>query len=234
MPKSRHINRFDMTDPVPNDTSVEVVLDNRKLILLFGLLMALCIVFFVLGFVEGKRQGAKLEADKATRAQLNTPAASEPSPAGENPAAKPMGERPVREQLEWYKNVNQKTQPVTRLPEPDTTSTSAPSGVKVPSPPEKDKLSSKSKAPNLKSTPPPLVSSRTTYSLQIGAFRQRQEATTAVSALGAKGYTCIITPPTSGDPYYRLKVGHFDSRAEAVAMQLKLKKDGFATLIKTN
>lgn len=221
-----------MTERAPSDTSVEVVLDNRKLILVFAVLMALCIVFFVLGFVEGKRQGAKLEADKTTRTRRNTPAVLEPeaSAAGENSAAKPMRERPVREQLDWYKHVNQKTQPITKLP----TSTSAPSGVKVPSAPEKDKFSGRSKATNLKSPAQPVVSSHTTYSLQIGAFRQRKEAATAVSALGAKGYTCIITPPASGDSYYRLKVGQFDSRADAIALQLKLKKDGFATLIKAN
>lgn len=225
-----------MTERFPSDTSVEVVLDNRKLILVFGVLMALCIVFFVLGFVEGKRQGAKLEADKITRARLNTPAVSEPDArsAGENSAAKPIEERPVRDQLDWYKNVNQKTTPVTKLPVPDSPVTSPPSAAKAPSPPEKGKFSGTSKAANLKSPPQPRVSSRTTYSLQIGAFRQRQEAATAVSALGAKGYTCIITPPSPGDLYYRLKVGHFDSRADAIAMQLKLKKDGFATLIKAN
>jgi cell division protein FtsN len=236
MPKSRHINRFDMTDRVPIDTSVEVVLDNRKLILVFGVLIALCIVFFVLGFVEGKRQGAKLEADKITRARLDTPAFSEPeaNAGGENSSAKPMVERPVRDELNWYKNLNQKAQPVTTLPAPDSPVTSAPSKAKGPSSPEKDKFSGRSKAPNLKSPPQPLVSRRATYSLQIGAFRQRKEAATAVSALGAKGYTCIITPPTAGDSYYRLKVGQFDSRADAIAMQLKLKKDGFVTLIKTN
>src|SRR5687768_9181718 len=173
-----------MTDRVPSDTSVEVVLDNRKLILIFGVLMALCIVFFVLGFVEGKRQGAKLEADKTTRARLNTPAVSEPEarPAGENSAAKPTEERPVREQLDWYKNVNQKTPPVPKLPVPDSPVVSPPPAAKGPYSPEKDKFSGMSKAANRKSPPQPRVSSRTTYSLQIGAFRQRQEAATAVSA----------------------------------------------------
>ena len=225
-----------MTDRAPSDTSVEFVLDNRKLILVFAILMTLCIVFFVLGFVEGKRQGAKLEADKTARARLSEPVVSEPEArvAEENSAAKAVEERPVREQLDWYKNVNQKTQPPTKLPVPDSAVTPAPSSVKAPASPEKDKLTGRSKVPSLKSVSSPVVSSRTTYSLQIGAFRQRQEATTAVSALGAKGYTCIITPPASGDPYYRLKVGQFDSRADAIAMQLKLKKDGFVTLIKTN
>ena len=224
-----------MTDRAPSDTSVEFVLDNRKLILVFAVLMALCTVFFVLGFVEGKRQGAKLEADKTTRARLNTPAVSEPeaNAASGNSAAKPMAERPVRVQLDWYKNVNQKSQPATMLPAPDSTGTTA-SEVKDRTSPEKEKFSSSSKAPSPKSPPRPTISSHTTYSLQIGAFRQRQEATTAASALKAKGYACIVSPPTPGESYYRLKVGQFNSRADAIAMQLKLKKDGFATLIKTN
>ena len=225
-----------MTDHAPSDTSVEFVLDNRKLILVFAVLMALCTVFFVLGFVEGKRQGAKLEADKITRERLNAPAISEPeaNAASGNSAAKPTAERPVREQLDWYKNVNQKSQPAVMLPAPDSTGAAPPSEVKDRTPPEKEKFSSGSKATTSKAPPRPGISSHTTYSLQIGAFRQRQEAATAASALKAKGYICIVSPPTAGESYYRLKVGQFDSRADAIAMQLKLKKDGFATLIKAN
>ena len=51
--------------------------------------------------------------------------------------------------------------------------------------------------------------------------------------LKSKGYESTIEPSIPRSLYH-LKVGRFDSRAEAAAMELKLKRDGFSTLIKKN
>jgi hypothetical protein len=45
-----------MTDREP-EAGHELVLDNRKLIIAFAVLIAICGAFFVLGFMEGRRQG---------------------------------------------------------------------------------------------------------------------------------------------------------------------------------
>jgi cell division protein FtsN len=49
--------------------------------------------------------------------------------------------------------------------------------------------------------------------------------------LKSKGYEFTIEP-SSTQELYQVKVGRFDSRDEAAAMELKLKRDGFSTLIK--
>ena len=68
----------------------------------------------------------------------------------------------------------------------------------------------------------------------MGAFRQRREAEAKAAALKARNYDYVIEPTEGSEPLFMLKVGRFESRAEAVATQLRLKRDGFSTFIKTN
>jgi cell division protein FtsN len=72
------------------------------------------------------------------------------------------------------------------------------------------------------------------YSVQVGAFRQKQQVDNKADLLRSKGFDCRIEDPVSAEGLYLLKVGKFKSRAEAVAMQLRLKKSGFSSFIKTN
>jgi cell division protein FtsN len=72
------------------------------------------------------------------------------------------------------------------------------------------------------------------YSVQVGAFRQAEQAASRASALKARGYPCNLIPPGGTNELYLVTVGAFDSRADAVAMQLRLKKDGFSSFIKTS
>ena len=62
--------------------------------------------------------------------------------------------------------------------------------------------------------------------MQVGAFRQRQQAEVKAKLLRSKGFDCRIEVPQSSEALYLLKVGQFKSRAEAVAVQLRLKKNG--------
>ena len=74
-------------DKRSRDAGTELILDNRKLILAFGALAVVCGAFFVLGFIEGKRQGIQLgmnmsAATNPPEQALNTsrPAGSESDP----------------------------------------------------------------------------------------------------------------------------------------------------------
>jgi cell division protein FtsN len=51
--------------------------------------------------------------------------------------------------------------------------------------------------------------------------------------LRSKGFDCRIEVPQSSEDLYLLKVGQFKSRAEAVEVQLRLKKNGIGSFIKT-
>ncbi|PYV09402.1 MAG: hypothetical protein DMG07_23285 [Acidobacteria bacterium] len=211
------------------DSGVDLVLDNRKLILGFGILMVLCGAFFVLGFVEGKRQAARpapeTAPDAASRADPTRPASV--SAAGTAGVATPNGpeDAALREQLQWYRNVKPGSEAPKHQPGVPGADKPAAPAVVAPAP------SSPAPPP---AAPPLPAPSRPTYSVQIGAFRQLKEAEAKAAMVKAKGYRCVIEPPREADGLYLLKVGRYEARADAVAMRHRLKKDGFSTLIKSN
>jgi DedD protein len=234
-------------DSRSQQSGTEYVLDNRKLIVGFLLFSVACGAFFAIGFMEGKRQcvqapqpGAAPEANPSAR-QTNSPAAS-----GSSPAADPQSS--MRERLEWYKNVQGggADKPSGAAESPEKAAAPAAKIVDVPparpatkETPAADKAAA-AKAPPAsdtaaKKTPPPAgKAAKSSYTVQVGAFTQRHEADLKVDALKAKGFSSIVEEPKPPDQFFRVKVGRFDTRAEAVAMQRKLQKAGFICIIKTD
>ncbi|MBN1569670.1 MAG: SPOR domain-containing protein [Acidobacteria bacterium] len=203
-----------------SDSGYELVLDNRKLIITFAVVVLICGCFFVVGFMEGKRQGyqagSQVAAETAMKLIPDEPEPSE-SPAAGKEAAKAADEQTEDHTLEWYKNVNERE---------GKRETAKPS---VASPPAKAAA-----APIIKPSAPVTASKAASYSVQVGAFKQKEQAETRAAQLRAKGFEGRIEPPDSSDGLFLLKVGRFKSRAEAVAMQLRLKKSGISSFIKTN
>jgi cell division protein FtsN len=68
----------------------------------------------------------------------------------------------------------------------------------------------------------------------VGAFRQQKEAQIKAAELNSRGYNAAIDPPESPGGFYLLKVGRYATRAEAVAMQSRLRKAGYDSFIKTS
>ncbi len=209
------------------DSGREFVFDSRKLIVAFGLLIAICGCFYVIGFVEGKRQGMQAGVEQAA---LTAPVGRQEKtsqPVGKtatDSARKTPGDRPVPEQLEWYKSVGKSGE--TGVEHTPATAHEESSGSEK-SPKAKESVKSATQ----------LAAGKTLaagYSVQVGAFRLLKEAESKAEMLKAKGYAFTIDPPTGPNQLYLLKVGKFESRADAAAMQLRLKKDGFATFIKAN
>jgi len=207
------------------DGGLQFVLDNRRLILGFGLLIVLCGGFFVLGFVEGKRQGGQVPGVAGNPDAPPLSEAATPRIPGAGSASAP-DDKTVRERLDWYNQVG-----------------AAPGGTnreKAPAPgaggPEAAAADARGDSPSgaraRPSAAPPGGSA--SYTVQVGAFRQRKEAEAKAAMLKARGYEYTIEPPSSPDQLFLLKVGRFASRAEAVALQLKLRRDGFPTFVKSN
>jgi cell division protein FtsN len=194
-------------------------LDNRKLVVAFVVLILICGCFFVVGFVEGKRQGyqagslAAVESASKRAPSGATETESRPAAAADSeaPAAK---EDVEKQQLNWYKNVSGQEQknrikPLPREP--------------APAPRKEPVKPAASSAPGATSG----------YTVQVGAFRQRQQVEAKAKLLRSQGFDCRIEVPQSSEDLYLLKVGRFKSRAEAAAMQLRLNKSGFSSFIKT-
>jgi cell division protein FtsN len=206
------------------EAGFEFVLDNRKLILAFFLLIVVCGGFFVIGFVEGKRQaagaGTAAPADAVLQAAKTPPAGTTDDRA--DAEATPDPGPSVREQLDWYKRVN-KAETASGLEPAADPARAVVETAEKPKPPVPAPASE-----------PARLTARTSYSVQVGAFRQLREAEAKASILKKKGYDYTIEPPATEGQLFLLKVGRYDSRPEAHRMQLRLKKDGFASFIKAN
>jgi cell division protein FtsN len=212
------------------ELGTELVLDNRKLILGFVLLVALCGACFIIGFMEGKRQAiqAKVEAI-APGSLVPTPSEIPSSTAAKIPGkateAAPAKDQTVRDPLDWYKNVQRgdaepgKPAPKTKVVPPAQTSAATVTPTRGNNPP----------APEV-----PVPAAKVSYSVQVGAFRQLKAAEAKVSDVKAKGFECVIEPPKAPNQLYLVKVGKFVARADAVAMQRKLANAGFSCIIKPN
>ena len=71
------------------------------------------------------------------------------------------------------------------------------------------------------------------YTIQVGAFRTELAARQVLQQLSEKSHSGRIDPTTAGaDGLYRVSVGDFASRNEALQVQTRLKADGFPTFIK--
>lgn len=68
------------------------------------------------------------------------------------------------------------------------------------------------------------------YRVQVGAFRDRQNADNLNYELEAKGYPSFIM---AGDGLYRVQVGAFRQLDNAVAMERRLRRDGYNTMLTT-
>jgi cell division protein FtsN len=193
----------------------ELVLDNRKLIVAFVVAIAICGLFFVWGYSTGKRQGKIAALNTAAGPAVEEPQVPVNEPGGDDTKAPAV--EPEEEQLEWYQSVNKKT--------------NEPAGIEAPEsePPPVEK-----KEPAVPREAPRAASASVTYSVQLGAFKHKLEADAHAQNIQAKGFDTRVELPTASQPLYLVKVGRFNTRAEAVAVQLRLKKSGFNCFVKTN
>lgn len=216
------------------DSGTEFVLDNRKLIITFLVLVVVCGAFFVIGFMEGKRQAVPTRIERVS----SEPAGGTGSASGRPDAKvadqptdrKAIEDRSGSAQQEWYKNAQAK-ESGQQKPNPAAEVTKS-----APLPPAKK--TAVAQPPAAKGTATAELQSmvpaaNVTYTVQVGAFKQKQEADTQAAALKAKGYLCVIDFKAA-EQLYRVKVGRFDTRADAKAVQLQLNRDGFGSIIKVN
>lgn len=227
-------------DPRGHESGTEFVLDNRKLIIAFLLLIVACGAFFVIGYMEGKRQLAQAPAQTPQPAAESTPANPQPDSEAKNasaPTPQSGGDLriAIRDQLNWYKNV-QKGNPGSAAGVPVTAATTPPGSDKsVEATASKAAIrETPATAAAPKSATPAAKTGKTSYTVQVGAFTRLREAELNADALKSKGFTPFIEEPISPDQFFRVKVGRFDTRAEAVAMQNKLRNAGYFAIIKTN
>ena len=189
----------------------EITLGTGKMLALFFGLVALCAVFFGMGFSLGKNSvrpdGGDLQAVTG-------------SSGGVRPAAvKPTGPRPPSD-LTFYKAVGQKD-PDAQLA---TNTAAAPSSANA-----------ASKAPLADSdAPPPDPTATPTlngYYVQVAAVSKQEDAEALVEALKKKQYAAFAAN-TPGDKLFHVQVGPFSDIKDAESARAKLVNDGYNPILK--
>ncbi|MBS1853161.1 MAG: SPOR domain-containing protein [Acidobacteria bacterium] len=189
----------------------EITLGTGKLLLLFFGLVALCALFFGLGFTLGKGAARPALADTSPPSG----AASNTRPSAEKaPAASPTSG------MGFYKAVEEKDpNPVLTTP------------VAVNNPKDANSLPQADAAGKTADpvSPPPV--SGTGYFVQVAAVSKQEDAESLVDALKKKQYPAFSAAGPA-DKLFRVQVGPYGDIKEAEAIRAKLTGDGYSPILK--
>jgi DedD protein len=188
----------------------EITLGTAKLLGLFFGLVAVCAVFFALGYTLGRKSEVGLAATGGVTAPQTLSNASKPA---SSPPSQPMT---------FYKSVEQKD--ANSLPSADTT---ANSGAQTAS-------DSSSSAPSSNTSLPDPMSALpgASYFVQVAAVSKQEDAEALVDALKKKQYPAFIAATSSADKLFHVQVGPFSDGKEAEGMRTRLINDGYSPILK--
>ncbi len=198
---------------VSEDT--EITLGTGKMLALFFGLVALCALFFGIGFSLGKNSARP----NGGEVQAATTSSSAVRPT----AVKPTNPHPPSD-LTFYKAVGQKD-PDTQLAPTTVAASSTPSA--TPSAPSKA-VASDNDAPPPDPTGAPTLNS---YWVQVAAVSKQEDAQALVDALKKKQYAAFAAN-TPGDKLFHVQVGPFADIKEAEGARGKLVSDGYNPILK--
>jgi len=193
----------------------EITLGTGRLLALFFGVVAICAVFFALGYTLGRKSEPVGAASTGTSPQTPTNA----SKPGSAPAS---GSVPA---MTFYKSVEQKEPNPELTPAADaktgdtkteTAAAPAPSPAE-PSPGTTD------------STAAPVTNG---YFVQVAAVSKQDDAEALVEALKKKDYPAFVAPAAGADKFFRVQLGPFAEIKDAEALRSKLIADGYNPILK--
>ena len=191
---------------VSEDT--EITLGTGKMLVLFFGLVALCAVFFGMGYSLGK-SSAKPMGDVQ---------AAVSGPSSIRPTAVKAAEPHAPSDLTFYKAVGQKD-PNAALTEKPADASANPVAKSVPAegdaPPD----------------PTALVSGQNNYFVQVAAVSKQEDADALVDALKKKQYAAFAAN-APGDKLFHVQVGPFSDIKDAESARGQLVKDGYNPILK--
>ncbi|TAM80219.1 MAG: SPOR domain-containing protein [Acidobacteria bacterium] len=206
----------------------------RQLVLMFLAAVAVCAVFFSLGFVVGYNRAPS----KTAPATENVSASGEIPPTV-NPAA--GSSNPSSPQSMETENLSQGSASVPP-PERPRPLMSEPAANVQPLATETPKVTTPkvvtrnkpAAAPRSQSAAPPSISSGAHFAVQVMASKTRIDAENLVKLLKSRGYPVHILTPDQAharDKLYRVQVGPFMTRVAADATRDKLVGEGFRPFV---
>jgi len=183
----------------------EITLGTGKMLFLFFGLVALCAVFFAMGFSLGKNSVKPTFAD--------VPATSSTAQTGPRPSAVKTDAAAPASDMTFYKAVEKKDGDQ-QLSPPETALDSAPSADGA--------------APH----PDPVAAVSTNgYYVQVAAVSKQEDAEALVDALKKKQYPAFSNSGT-GDKLFHVQVGPYADVKDAESTRAKLVGDGYNPILK--
>jgi len=190
---------------VSEDT--EITLGTGKMLILFFGLVALCAVFFGMGYSLGKNS-AKSVGDAQAAAGVS---------ASTRPTAVKAPEPHAPSDLTFYKAVGQKD------PNAELTAKAA------------DPATPAAKATSADNDSPPdptaVVAGQNNYFVQVAAVSKQEDADALVDALKKKQYAAFAAN-TPADKLFHVQVGPFSDIKDAEGARGQLMKDGYNPILK--
>ena len=187
---------------VSEDT--EITLGTGKMLALFFGLVALCAVFFGMGFSLGKNSAKTGDPQAATGVSSNV-----------RPTAVKAAEPRPPSDLTFYKAVEQKDPNAQLTAKPADAPTNVVAKADADTPPD----------------PAAVVSSQNNYFVQVAAVSKPEDAEALVDALKKKQYAAFAAN-TPGDKLFHVQVGPFSDIKDAEGARSQLVKDGYNPILK--
>ncbi len=182
----------------------EITLGTGKMLALFFGLVALCAVFFGMGFSLGK---------SSTQPSGSVQAAMGPSSVRPT-AVKAADPRPPTD-LTFYKAVEQKDPNAELTTKTEDLPAAKPAAADSDAPPD----------------PTAVVANQSSYFVQVAAVSKQEDAAALVDALKKKQYAAFAAN-TAGDKLFHVQVGPFADIKEAEGARGQLVKDGYNPILK--
>jgi cell division septation protein DedD len=201
-----------------SSADTEITLGTGKLLGLFFFLVAVCAVFFALGYTLGRKSDVTLAA------------ASMGAPQTSASTAKPAAQASTQP-MTFYKSVEQKEA------NPQLTPATGDAASGAAQPPAAQTLTAAGAAPAASSpasgTADPMAAPATTgYFVQVAAVSKQDDAEALVDALKKKQYPAFVANNSSVDKLLRVQVGPFGDVRDAESMRARLINDGYSPILK--
>ncbi len=187
----------------------EITLGTGKLLVLFFGLVAICALFFALGYSLGRKSEPILAGASTPTTPVSTSTAKTSSGSGAPP-------------MTFYKAVEQKDASADLTPpaENKTDTTASPAGATSSAPPQASAVDPTTTLPS------------TGYFVQVAAVSKEEDAQALVDALKKKEYPAFVAAQSASDKLFRVQLGPFSEVKDAETMRTKLVGDGYSPILK--
>ena len=221
-----------------NQETKSLRVDHRHLAFFFLGAVAICAIFFALGFVVGRAQAfetvlkdqstAKVIAENRLPVEPGVAGDSSKTPSKESKETVKSEDHEVsrdsgldyRRELDFYSAVKDQKADPNFHPESTPAKKSPQKGVDA----RRGAAASQSKS----------LSSSPLVSLQVAALKSSSDADKLAKALRAKGYPVFVVNPAkdNSDKLIRIQIGPYTNETEAVKVKSRLEADGYQSIVK--